>query len=286
MTWLAKWILENYPMGRILIITDRTELDDQIEKVFRNVNENIQKAENGTHLVSMLKSSENRLICSLIHKFGAADNNENNFIKKIENTKILDTMYVFVDECHRTQSGELHTAMKKMLPNAVFIGFTGTPIFKSEKALSQKIFGNFIHSYKVDQAIADGVVLDLHYEARNIEQNITSKDEIDNWFEEKTSGLSEYARKKLKKRWATNNKIMSSKNRLEKIVNDIIADFDIQPRLSDGTGNAMLVASSVYEACKFYELFFEKNFTKIAVISSYNPVTNTDDTGNNDTESE
>jgi type I restriction enzyme R subunit len=107
--------------------------------------------------------------------------------------KAKGDIYVFVDECHRTQSGDLHKAMKAILPSAMFIGFTGTPLLKSDKQKSIEVFGTYIHTYKYDQAVRDGVVLDLRYEARDIDQNITSQDKIDQWFEAKTRVLNDIA---------------------------------------------------------------------------------------------
>ena len=123
------------------------------------------------------------LLCSLVHKFG--NSNEGNiateqFIQDLK-TKLPSNftpkgkLFVFVDECHRTQSGKLHNAMKAILPNAIFIGFTGTPLLKQDKQKSIEIFGSYIHTYKFDEAVADGVVLDLRYEARDIDQHLTSK---------------------------------------------------------------------------------------------------------------
>src|SRR5260370_37634878 len=120
--------------------------------------------------------------------------------------KAKGDLYVFVDECHRTQSGELHKAMKAILPSAMFIGFTGTPLLKTDKQKSIEVFGRYIHTYKFDEAVKDGVVLDLRYEARDIDQNITSQAKIDQWFREKTKGLNDSARAELKKRWGTMNK--------------------------------------------------------------------------------
>jgi type I restriction enzyme, R subunit len=97
-------------------------------------------------------------------------------------------LFVFVDECHRTQSGKLHEAMKAILPDAMFIGFTGTPLLKSDKQKSIEVFGPYIHTYKYDEAVRDGVVLDLRYEARDIDQNITSQAKIDQWFEPRPRG--------------------------------------------------------------------------------------------------
>ena len=103
--------------------------------------------------------------------------------------KAKGNVFVFVDECHRTQSGKLHEAMKAILPEAMFIGFTGTPLMKKDKQKSIEVFGSYIHTYKFDEAVADGVVLDLRYEARDIDQNISSQKKIDEWFEAKTRGL-------------------------------------------------------------------------------------------------
>ena len=97
---------------------------------------------------------------------------------------------VFVDECHRTQSGKLHRTMKAMMPDAVFIGFTGTPLRKKDKKTTQEVFGGYIHTYKFDEAVEDGVVLDLVYEARDIDQHLSSQDKVDAWFEAKTRGLN------------------------------------------------------------------------------------------------
>ena len=117
------------------------------------------------------------------------------------------------------------------------------------------IFGRYIHTYKFDEAVKDGVVLDLRYEARDIDQNITSQEKIDQWFEAKTKGLTDLAKAQLKQRWGTLQKVLSSQSRLEKIVADILMDMAIRDRLMSGRGNAMLVSGSIYEACKLYELF-------------------------------
>jgi type I restriction enzyme R subunit len=116
---------------------------------------------------------------------------------------------VFVDECHRTQSGDLHDAMMSILPGAMFIGFTGTPLLKADKKRSVEIFGPYIHTYKFDEAVRDGVVLDLRYEARDIDQSITSQAKIDQWFESKTKGLTPIAKAELKKRWGTMQTVLS-----------------------------------------------------------------------------
>lgn len=178
---------------------------------------------------------------------------------------------VFVDECHRTQSGKLHAAMKAIIPDSIFIGFTGTPLLKKDKKTSIETFGGYIHTYKFDEAVRDGVVLDLRYEYRDVPQEIKSQEKIDTWFEIKTKGLTPRAKAKLKSMWATMQKVFSSRSRLEKIALDIQFDFETTPRLMDGNGNAMLVAGSVYSACKYYEIFQQIGFKKCAIITSYEP---------------
>src|SRR5258708_34730499 len=109
-------------------------------------------------------------------------------------------LFVFVDECHRTQSGKLHEAMKEILPGAVFIGFTGTPLLKADKQRSIEVFGRYIHTYKFNEAVKDGVVLDLRYEARDIDQEITSQAKIDQWFQTKTTAMTYLMNAQLKGR--------------------------------------------------------------------------------------
>ena len=281
MIWLSKWILANNPNARVLIVTDREELDDQIEKAYKGVDENIVRTKSGEDLVNKLNSYENPLICSLIHKFGknggeATDKDIDKYIEEIKKAlpkdySAKDDFVVFVDECHRTQSGKLHAAMKTIIPNGIFVGFTGTPLLKKDKKTSLETFGGYIHTYKFDEAVRDKVVLDLRYEYRDVPQEIKSQNQIDTWFDIKTRGLTPRAKAKLKSMWATMQKVYSSRSRLERIAIDINMDFEKLPRLMDGNGNAMLVAGSVYAACKYYEIFQQIGFKKCAIITSYEP---------------
>ncbi len=283
MVWLAKWIREHITDARILIITDRTELDEQIEKVFFGVNEEIYRTKSGADLIAKLNDTKPWLLCSLIHKFGGKEEGEEvgdipGYIEEVKKAlpvgfKPKGDLYVFVDECHRTQSGDLHEAMKAILPSAVFIGFTGTPLLKADKKRSIEVFGRYIHTYKFDEAVRDGVVLDLQYEARDIDQNITSQAKIDQWFDAKTKGLTDLAKAQLKQRWGTLRKVLSSRSRLQKIVGDILMDMSIRPRLMSGRGNALIVCGSIYEACKLYELFEKTDLAGMcAIVTSYRPL--------------
>lgn len=279
MVWLTKWIRENVEDSRVLIVTDRDELDDQIEKLFIGVDENIYRTKSGRNLISVLNAKTEMLVCSLVHKFGrkSEESDVEDFIKDLESSIGTDfeakgNIFVFVDEAHRTQSGKLHDAMKKILPEALFIGFTGTPLLKKDKQKSIEVFGPYIGKpYKFDEAVEDGVVVDLLYEARDVEQFVTDQQSIDDWFDAETQGLTDTAKIELKKRWGTMQKVLGSKSRLEKIVFDIIRDFRVKPRLSTGEGNAMLVSGSIYQACKYYELFQQFGFKKCAIITSYSP---------------
>jgi len=281
MVWLAKWIRELKNVdGRILIVTDRTELDEQIEMVFKGVKEDIHRTNSGADLAEALRDPAKSLICSLVHKFGSSEEgNVDQYVSDLQShiTGDLRTpgeIFVFVDECHRTQSGKLHKAMKTILPEATLVGFTGTPLLRSDKARSIEIFGPYIHTYKYDEAVDDGVVLDLRYEARDVDQEITSEAKIDKWFDSKTKGLSNLARAQLRQRWGTMRKVTSSLPRIREIVADIMLDMETLDRLKSGHGNAMLVSDSVYAACRFFEAFRQTDLKdKCAIVTSYSPTT-------------
>ena len=162
--------------------------------------------------------------------------------------------------------------MKTVLPGAMLVGFTGTPLLKADKKRSIETFGPYIHTYKYDEAVSDNVVLDLRYEARDIDQNITSQDRIDQWFELKTRGLTNAAKAQLKQRWGTMRQVLSSQDRLQKIVADILLDMEMRDRLQSGHGNAMLVSGSIYSACRFFEMFQQTDLAdKCAIVTSYRP---------------
>lgn len=275
MVLLAKWILENQAQARVLILTDRDELDKQIEEVFTGSGEPIYRTSSGHDLMAQLGQPRPRLLCSLVHKFGKKGVKDfDAFIEEIKNqpSPAVGELFVFVDECHRTQTGKLHKTMKAMLPGAVFIGFTGTPLLKQDKATSLEVFGGYIHTYKFNEAVEDDVVLDLVYEARDIEQNLGSQDRIDAWFDAKTRGLNAWQKAALREKWGTMQNVLSSRSRMERVVADIVFDFSVKPRLNSGRGNAILVASSIFEACKYFELFRKTVFKgRCAVVTSYNP---------------
>lgn len=275
MVLLARWILENKPAARVAIITDRDELDHQIERVFTDAGETIHRSQSGRDLMAQLAQPNPRLLCSLVHKFGRRDVDDfEAFLRDLaaQPSQTQGEIYVFVDECHRTQGGKLHRLMKAMMPNAVFIGFTGTPLLKSDAQTSLEVFGGYIHTYKFAEAVEDKVVLDLVYEARDIDQKLGNSEQIDQWFEAKTKGLNDWQKDELKKQWGTMQNVLSSRARMDRVVADIVFDFAVKPRLSNERGNAILVASSIYEACKYFALFGKTVFKgRCAIVTSYNP---------------
>jgi type I restriction enzyme R subunit len=270
MVLLAKWLLETDPEARILVVTDRIELNTQITDVMRN--SGVIGEGSGSPVVSSrddfvakLGTAGSRLLCTLLHKFSTVD---------LEGPppRVHGRFYVFVDECHRTQGGDMNLQMKRWLSGAIFIGFTGTPLLRKDRQTTREVFGTFIHTYKFHEAVADGVVLDLTYEARDCEQRLVVQNAVDSWFEQKTKGLNNFQKALLRKRWASLEELMSSQERKQRIVADIIQDFGVRPRLSNDRGTAILVAASIYDACHYFRLFQTTSFGKfVGIITSYEP---------------
>ncbi len=205
MVWLAQWLRRNRQQARILIVTDRRELDAQIQGVFSGIGEDLYRTDSKKDLLSVLFENKEFLVGSLVHKF------DDNDLEDLKKQPVLKEWVVLVDECHRTQSAKLHKAMKSLLPNAIFIAFSGTPLLKQDKKTSQEVFGNYIHCYKFNEAVSDKVVLDLNYEARSVDQYVSSPEKLDEYFELKTQGLNETAKTELKKKWVNCKKFFPLK---------------------------------------------------------------------------
>ncbi len=269
MVLIAKWLLEHDPEARILVITDRDELDKQISGVMRNAgvignDSPSPRITSRADLVQKLSAAAPRLLCALLHKFEPD--------LSVPAPSMHGRFYVFVDECHRTQGGDMNKQMKQWLANALFIGFTGTPLLRKDKQTTRDVFGTYIHTYKFHEAVADKVVLDLKYEARDVPQHLTSRDGIDAWFERATKALNNYQKSILRKRWATMESLMSAGERKQRIVASIIEDFGLKPRLNNDRGTAILVAASIYDACHYFRLFKNTYFgTYCGIVTSYEP---------------
>ncbi len=270
MVLIAKWLLEHDPDARILVVTDRDELDKQIEGVMKNAgviaaDSPSPRITSRAEFVEKLGSPVPRLLCALIHKFDVAD-------LKGDPPPVSGRFYVFVDECHRTQGGDMNRQMKRWLAGAIFVGFTGTPLLRRDKPMTRDVFGTTIHTYKFHEGVADGVILDLKYEARDVPQRLTSQAAIDAWFERKTRGLNNFQKALVRKTWATLEHLMSAGERKQRIVADIIEDFSLKPRLNSDRGTAILVAASIYDACHYFRLFRNTSFGRYCgIVTSYEP---------------
>ena len=270
MVLLAKCVLEQDPAGRVLVVTDRDELDKQIESVMKNaglisLDAVSPRITSRAQFVEKLGATMPSLLCALIHKFDVTD-------FKGEPPPVSGRFYVFVDECHRTQGGDMNRQMKRWLEGAIFIGFTGTPLLRKDKKMTRDVFGTFIHTYKFHEGVADGVILDLKYEARDVPQRLTSQAAIDQWFEQKTKGLNNFQKAVLRRRWATMEELMSAGERKQRIIANVIEDFSLKPRLNNDRGTAILVAASIYDACHYYRLFQTTSFgPHCGIITSYEP---------------
>ncbi|GAA4336234.1 type I restriction endonuclease subunit R [Flaviaesturariibacter amylovorans] len=271
MVLLAKWVLEYDPDARVLIVTDRDELDKQIEGVMRKAgvipeSDPSPRITKRAQLLEKMAATTPRLLCALIHKFDTTD-------LKGELPPVSGRFYVFVDECHRTQGGNMNKQMKRWLPHALFIGFTGTPLLRTDAATTREVFGSNIHTYKFPEAVADGVVLDLKYEARTVPQRLTSQQAVDDWFNATTRKLkNNYQKAVVRKAWANMESLMSSGERKNRIIVSINHDFVARPRLNNDRGTAILVAASIYDACHYYRLFQATPLgPHCGIITSYEP---------------
>jgi type I restriction enzyme R subunit len=270
MVLLAKWLLEHDAEARILIVTDRDELDKQISRVMKNAGVLAEDAPSPrvtsrAQLVSQLGAPSPRLLCALVHKFDPGDLDG-------PPPTVSGRLYVFVDECHRTQGGNMNKQMKRWLSGAVFIGFTGTPLLRKDRETTRDVFGTYIHTYKFHEGVADGVILDLKYEARDVPQRLGSRQKIDEYFEKKTATLNNFQKAVLRKRWAQMEELMSAEGRKQRIIASIIEDFDLKPRISADRGTAILVAASIYDACHYFRLFQNTPFGRyVGIITSYEP---------------
>ena len=305
MVALASYIQKNFSNPRVVVITDRKELDLQLAGTFVKGGNKLHHAESCSDLLDTLNKGDEWLICSLIHKFGA--HNHNDEAEKDESgTKVSldeylnelqtiiakkygnhfsvkgDNIFVFVDECHRTQSGRLHEAMRAIMGKEVMlIGFTGTPLLKKDKgdpynaikSMSERTFGPYIHKYLHKQAVEDKVILDLQYEYRNVEQQLTSKEKVDQKLAALTAGreLTPEQKQMVEERWTTMERIYSTKERIERIGYSILDDLNYGLLKHDWC-NAMLIAGSIFQAYRYYKFFSSSDLKgRCAVVTSYDP---------------
>jgi len=262
MVMLTKLLKLTYTNAKIIVVTDRVDLDEQIHKTFENSDIKAGRASSGEDLIEKLQSGIS-VITTLIHKF-----------KKVRNSKITirdNNIFVLVDESHRTQGDTLHKAMKKALPMACYLGFTGTPLLKKEKNKNSFIkFGGEIHRYTIDDAVKDGAVVPLLYEGRLIDQEVLSPDGLVRKFDMISRELSDEAKRDLQQKWARFQRVASSEQRLELIALDINEHFKKTLKMANGGFKAMFATSSKYEAIKYHEIFQKYGDIKTAFVISSN----------------
>ena len=201
---------------KIVLVTDRTDLDNQITGTFRKCGRFVENATTGQRLVELLENKSDAVVTTIINKFVAA-------VKKIVKPLESHDIFVLVDEGHRTQHGTFNIDMQKTLPNACFIAMTGTPLFKKDKSTAEK-FGGMIDAYTVDQAVKDNAVVPLLYEGRLALQNVNASP-IDTFFGMVSEPLTEYQKADIKKKFARNDHLNSAEQKMRMIAWDISYHF-------------------------------------------------------------
>ncbi|QPI06418.1 type I restriction endonuclease subunit R [Campylobacter concisus] len=258
MVMLTKLLKQIYPNSKVIVVTDRIDLDEQIHGTFEKTDITAGRASSGSDLIEKLQSGVS-VITTLVHKF-----------EKVQSQKVVirdSDIFVLVDESHRTQGGDLHKAMKKALPLACYIGFTGTPLLKREKNSFAK-FGGEIHRYTIDDAVKDGAVLPLLYEGRYVGQEVLDAEGLTRKFDLISKELSDEAKRDLQQKWARFERVASSEQRLELIAVDI--NEHIKKTLKKSGFKAMLATQRKYDAIKYHEIFEEFGEIKTAYVISSN----------------
>jgi len=218
MVMLAKAIArEELPDYKIVLVTDRVDLDDQIYKTFTHCDMEPLQAHSGKHLAKLIDGPKSRVITTIIDKF------ENAVLKgKLRNES--ENAFVLVDESHRGQYGAMHSRMRKALPMACFIGFTGTPVKKKEKDTINKFGGLIQPTYSIRKAVEDRAVVPLLYEGRDVEQRV-DRASIDRWFDVITANLTREQKADLKKKFTTTDQLNKAEQKVKEIALDISMHF-------------------------------------------------------------
>ncbi len=258
MVMLAKYILmelkDCHP--RVVIVTDRKELDAQIAATFAHTRLTPARATSGRHLVELVNSARADVITSIINKFNTVERQE------VKNPS--RDIFVLVDESHRSNYGLMATRMRSVFPNACYIGFTGTPLMKSEKNTMAR-FGRLIHKYTIRDGVEDGAIVPLIYEGRFVEQKV-DEENIDLWFKQTTRRLTEAQREDLRKKWSSIRRLTSTNARIKRIALDISEHF-IEGYKDTGF-KAMLATNYKRDAIRYLECFEQFGDLNCAVVIS------------------
>ena len=258
MDMVSKYILMELSAynPRVIIVTDRKELDSQITATFSHTRLNPARATSGRHLVQLINEGKADVITTIINKFNTAEKNA----VKIESKDI----FVLIDESHRTNYGQLATKMRTVFPNACYIGFTGTPLMKKEKTTISK-FGKLIHKYTIKDGVDDGAIVPLIYEGRFVDQKV-DEENIDLWFEQRTKRLTDAQKDDLARKWSSIRRLSSTDARIKRIA------LDIYNHYTEGYKNtgfkAMLATNYKRDAVRYLECFESFGDLNCAVVIS------------------
>lgn len=259
MVMISKYILETMSRlnPRVVIVTDRKELDKQITKTFAHTRLKPARATSGKHLLELINSGSADVITSIINKF--------NTVESCGLKNASRDIFVFVDESHRSNYGSLATKMRTVFPNACYIGFTGTPLMKNEKNTMER-FGKLIHKYTIKDGVEDKAIVPLIYEGRFVEQNV-DEENIDLWFEQVTKRLTEAQKSDLRNKWSTMKRLASTDARIKRIALDINQHF-VEGYKNTGF-KAMLACNFKKDAIRYQKCFEQMgDLTTAVVISS------------------
>lgn len=260
MTMFSRYVLselrESSP--KLVVVTDRINLDKQIHQTFNHTRLKASRAATGRHLIELINDSGTDIITTLVHKFDTAAEHQKPVLSK--------DIFVLVDESHRSQYGEMHLKMKKVFPNACYLGFTGTPLMKEEKNTMIR-FGELIHTYTIADAVKDKTIVPLLYEGKMIAQTVNRK-AIDRRLEMITRKLNDKQKEEVMKKWSRFEKIASSDQRLGLIAFDINEHFLKNYKTQGSQFKAMLATNSKVEAIRYYDEFQSLGDLNAAVVIS------------------
>ena len=258
MVMLAKYILMELSScnPRVVIVTDRKELDGQITATFSHTRLMPARATSGRHLVELVANKRADVITSIINKFNTAE--------RMEVRSDSRDIFVLVDESHRSNYGLMATKMRAVFPNACYIGFTGTPLMKREKNTLAK-FGSLIHKYTIKDGVDDGAIVPLIYEGRFVDQKV-DEENIDLWFKQTTKRLTESQKEDLRKKWSSIRRLTSTDARIKRIALDISEHFI--EGFKDTGFKAMLATNYKRDAIRYLECFEQFGDLTCAVVIS------------------
>ena len=258
MVMLAKYILMELAScnPRVVIVTDRKELDGQIATTFAHTRLNPARATSGRHLVELVTSGKADVITSIINKFITAE--------RLDAKNYSRNVFVLIDESHRSNYGAMATKMRTVFPNACYIGFTGTPLMKREKNTMAK-FGKLIHKYTIRDGVEDGAIVPLIYEGRFVEQKV-DEENIDMWFKQTTKRLTDAQKEDLRQKWSSIRRLTSTDARIKRIALDINNHFELG--FKDTGFKAMLATNYKRDAVRYLECFEQFGDLTCAVVIS------------------